>query len=292
MKISSVLNHSGFSLEFFPPKTDAGEKKLFSNLIELENMRPRYVSVTYGAGGSSRERTQRIVKKIASKEGWTVMAHLTCIGHTHDEIAEIIDDYRESGIQNIMALRGDTPKGTNILPEDGDFPHASDLVRFIRQRSGDYFSIGVAAFPEKHPESLSFEKDIEMLKYKIDNGADFAVTQMFFDNRYFYELIDRAQKAGISVPIVPGMMPITNIQQIKTFAELSGAKMPDALLDKLEKHADDPADVFRIGVDYTIEQCSDLLNNGFQFLHIFTLNQAKAPMEIFRALSEISVAKT
>lgn len=286
MKIKQILTPAcrGVAFEFFPPKTDEGEESLFQRISELDPSHPRYVSVTYGAGGSSRDRTQRLVKRIARECRLTVMAHLAVVGQKSSEIAAILEDYREAGIQNIMALRGDTPRGTSIRPQDGDFPYAESLVRFIRQQQGDHFSIGVAAFPEMHPDSPDLEHDIHYLKQKLDAGADFAVTQMFFDNSYFYRLADQAARAGISQPVIPGIMPISNYGQIRTFSELSGAHMPAGLIEKMEQNQQDEEVMYRIGLEHVLEQCRDLMDKGFSFLHFFTLNKSQASMDIIHQL--------
>lgn len=212
------------------------------------------------------------------------MAHLAVVGQKKEEISDILRDYREAGIDNIMALRGDTPRGTTIRPEDGDFPHADSLVEFIRDLHQEHFCIGVAAFPEMHPESPDLDSDIRNLKLKLDAGADFAVSQMFFDNSYFYRLIDRSRAADISQTILPGIMPISSFSQIKTFAELSGAFMPPDLVSKMEKHSGDEAAVYELGLGHVIKQCEDLIRNGFHFLHFFTLNKSQASMDIIRHL--------
>ncbi|OHD53776.1 MAG: methylenetetrahydrofolate reductase [NAD(P)H] [Spirochaetes bacterium GWF1_51_8] len=285
MKIRDILRQeTGVAFEFFPPKNEASELSLFEHLKVLEGIDPAYVSVTYGAGGSSRANTSRIVRRIAEEEKLTVMAHLTCVGHTRAEIETIVAEYHESGIENIMALRGDTPRGTNINPADGELPHAIDLVRLIRKIYGDGFSIGIAAFPEKHLESPDWDCEISRFKEKVDAGVDFAVTQMYFDNEFFYRYIERARKAGIAIPIIPGIMPLTNYKQIETFNTLSGAVMPKELIGAVEKAAGDEQAVYKIGVDFAVRQCLDLIAHGHKFLHFFTLNKSNASLDIYNAI--------
>lgn len=285
MKIKSILeNKSGVAFEFFPPKTDKGEKNLFKHLTQLEKINPGYVSITYGAGGTSSDNTHNIVIKIAKFKKNTVMAHLTCIGHSREEIHKMLADYKTNGVENIMALRGDPPQDSDIKIGDGDFPNAIDLVRFIREEFGDHFSIGGAAFPELHPESPDMASEMKYFKQKSDAGMDFAVSQMFFDNRFFYNLIDNIQKNGIDIPILPGIMPITNYTQIKKFADLSNAKMPTDLIAELEKHQDDTEAVYKIGVEHSQKQCERLIKQGFEFLHFFTLNKSNATLEIYNSL--------
>lgn len=287
MRIKTILNHpAGLALEFFAPKTEKGVESLFENIQTLKTLSPAYVSVTYGAGGTSRNETQAIVKRIAREEGLTVMAHLTCVGHTREEIRSIVEDYRESGIENIMALRGDLPRDGSVLPGQGDFPRAIDLVRFLREEFGDHFSIGGAAFPETHPESCDLDFEIRHFKTKAEAGLDFAVTQLFFDNRSFFDFVDASRKAGITIPIVPGIMPITSYQQIEKFTQMSQASLPAPLREKLEKYQNDPEGLYRAGIDHSIRQCRELAEQGFRFFHFFTLNKAAAPVEIYSAVRE------
>ncbi len=287
MKIKDILRKgSGIAFEFFAPKTEEGEKSLFENLEKLESVKPAYVSVTYGAGGGNRVNTQKIVKRIATERSLTVMAHLTCIGHTADEIAGLLDAYKNCGIENIMALRGDPPKEGNIHIGDGDFPHAVDMIRFIRQRYGEHFSLGAAAFPEVHPESPDMDIDMYHFKSKVEAGIDFSVTQMFFDNENFYAFIDRCDQWGLELPVIPGIMPITNFRMVKRSAELSGARIPQALTDALERYESDSEDAYKAGVEFAVRQCEDLIRQGFRFLHFFTMNKSNATMEIYEAIRD------
>jgi methylenetetrahydrofolate reductase (NADPH) len=290
MKISEILKqiNTSISFEFFPPKDNEGEVQLFKTIKELEPLNPTFVSVTYGAGGSTRDRTRNIVKKIHEETSLTVMAHLTCIAHTKHEILEILNDYKNIGIQNILALRGDIPVGqenTAIL-SDG-CRYANELVELIRKNFGDWFSIGVAAYPEGHPESPNLQRDIYYFKKKVDAGADFAITQMFFDNKYFYNYVELCQREGINIPIIPGIMPITNFKQIRKFALMCGATIPESLVKKLEKYQDNPEEVEKIGIDYATKQCEDLLKNNVKGLHFYTLNKSKATIEIYNRIKNL-----
>lgn len=285
MKIKEILGRGkGIAFEFSAPRTPEGEKSLFEHLERLETVNPAYVSVTYGAGGTGRDNTRRIVERMARETGLTVMAHLTCIGHTASEIAGILDDYRTLGIENIMALRGDPPKDGNIRYGDGDFPHAADMIRFIKDRYGNAFGLGAAAFPEVHPQSPDIESDMYYFQKKVEAGAEFAVTQMFFDNSSFYAFLDRCDQYKIGIPVVPGIMPVTNYRMVKRSAELSGAAMPSELVSALEKYEDGSEDAYKAGVGFAVRQCEDLIANGFKFLHFFTMNKSNAAMEIYEAV--------
>ncbi len=291
MKIGEILKkvkHS-ISFEFFPPKTKEGEDALCETIKELEYIKPTFVSITYGAGGSTRERTIRVVKRIHQETDLTVMAHQTCIGHTKKEIIDILTEYKKIGVQNILALRGDIPQGqeeTFVFPPDG-CRYANELVKLIRENFGDWFSIGVAAYPEGHPESPNLERDIYYFKKKVEAGAEFAITQMFFDNKFFYDFLERVEKAGINIPIIPGIMPITNFKQIRKFALMCGATIPEELVKKLEAVEDKPEEVEKIGIEYAVKQCEDLLKNGAKGLHFYTLNKSKATIQIYEKIKHL-----
>ncbi len=291
MKIGEILKkvkHS-ISFEFFPPKTKEGEDALCETIKELEYIKPTFVSITYGAGGSTRERTIRVVKRIHQETDLTVMAHQTCIGHTKKEIIDILSEYKKIGVQNILALRGDIPQGqeeTFVFPPDG-CRYANELVELIRENFGDWFSIGVAAYPEGHPESPNLERDIYYFKKKVEAGAEFAITQMFFDNRFFYDFLERVEKVGINIPIIPGIMPITNFKQIRKFALMCGATIPEELVKKLEAVEDKPEEVEKIGIEYAVKQCEDLLKNGAKGLHFYTLNKSKATIQIYERIKHL-----
>ncbi len=290
MKIRDLLKkvNTSISFEFFPPKTKEGEEKLFQTIKELESIKPTFVSVTYGAGGSTRDRTRNIVKRIHENTDLTVMAHLTCIGHTKEDLINILQDYKNIGIENILALRGDIPLNQEDFqhPEDG-CKYASELVSLIRENFGDWYSIGVAAYPEGHPESPNLERDVINFKRKVEAGADFAITQMFFDNRYFYNFLDLCEKHGINIPIIPGIMPITNFKQIRKFALMCGATIPEKLVSKLEKVEDKPDEVEKIGIEFAVKQCEDLLKNGVKGLHFYTLNKSDATLKIYNQIKHL-----
>lgn len=286
MKIKEILNKNKFtiSVEFFPPKTEEGEKELILNVRNLEIMQPDFVAVTYGAGGTSRERTKNLSNIISKEEKQNVMAHLTCIGHTKSEIIDILSGYKKSGIENIMALRGDTPVGTDLKPENGELPHTIDLIKLIKENFGDYFSIGGAAFPELHPESPNMEWEMKYFKEKAEAGMEFATTQLFFDNSAYYRYMEQVIKAGIQIPILPGIMPITNFKQIKKMLSMTNAIIPQILVEKLEKNEDNIEEMAKIGIDFAIGQCQDLIKNGVKGLHFYTMNKSNATLKIFEAV--------
>jgi len=271
------------SFEFFPPKTDAGWAQLYGTIAELHAIKPSYVSVTYGAGGSTRAKTVELVARIQRELNLCAMAHLTCVGHTADDLGQILDDLWREGVQNVLALRGDPPAGqTDFKTTQGGFGHADELVAFARARHD--FCIGVAGYPEAPPQCLNKLRDMEHLKRKLDNGSQFVVTQLFFDNEIFYWFRDTARKMGITAPIVAGIMPITNVAQIKRFIGMCGAKIPHKLLLQLEAVESDPTATAEIGVKYAIEQCNDLIRNGVDGLHFYTLNKSRATVEICKSL--------
>ena len=285
MRIDSLIGRGKptISFEFFPPKNDAGFQQLYGAIDELKSLRPSYVSVTYGAGGSTRQKTVELVERIQREIGIRSMAHLTCVGHTADEIGSILDDLWKAGICNVLALRGDPPVGqTQFTKTAGGFGYADELVQFARGRHD--FSIGVAGYPEGHPQCLNKVRDLEHLKRKVDNGANFIVTQLFFDNEDFYRFRDAARAMGISVPIVAGIMPILNVGQIKRFISMCGAKIPQPLLLKLESLENAPQAVHAAGVDYATAQCLDLLGKGTEGIHFYTLNRSKATVQICQRL--------
>jgi methylenetetrahydrofolate reductase (NADPH) len=272
------------SFEFFPPKTDAGFQSLFQTIDELHPIKPSYVSVTYGAGGSTRQKTVSLVERIQRELNIRSMAHLTCVGHTADEIGSILDDLWNAGIRNVLALRGDPPVGqSQFVATEGGFANADALAAYIAGRRE--FCIGVAGYPEGHPQCLNKTRDLEHLKRKVDNGGCFVVTQLFFDNADFYHFRDAARAMGIKVPIIAGIMPITNVAQIKRFVSMCGAKIPHPLLLKLEALEADAEAVHAAGVDYAIQQCKDLLDSGVDGIHFYTLNKSKATVQICKALN-------
>jgi methylenetetrahydrofolate reductase (NADPH) len=270
------------SFEFFPPKTDAGEARLREALRELEPLNPSYVSVTYGAGGSTRERTHRLVVDILHSTSITPMAHLTAVSHTRAELADLLGRYREAGVENILALRGDPPADD---PDGGvwELPLAVELVELAKDIGGDQFSVGVAAHPEGHPLAADLAEDRQNLARKLA-VADFAVTQFFFRTEDYLRMMDDLARLGCDKPVVAGVMPVTNVRQIHRFAELSGAAFPDELAERLYAVEDDPEEVRRIGVDVATEMCGELLEAGAPGLHFYTLNRSTATREIHQAL--------
>lgn len=279
MKIGELIKERGSSLsfEFFPPKNEAGEARLFQNIARLEALSPTFVSVTYGAGGGTMKNTRNVIGRIKRETSLNPMPHLTCVDQSAEELKKILEDYKGWGVDNVLALRGDPPKGAPkfAAPKDG-FCYAIDLVRLAVLVGG--FSIGVAVYPEGHIEAPSLEKDMFYTRKKIDAGADFAITQMFFDNRYFYDFIERAEKAGITIPIIAGIMPITGLDQIQRFCQMCGATLPGSIVRRLEKAGADEA--AKVGVEVATEQCADLLGHGLRYFHFYTLNQAEAVSQI------------
>src|SRR3954469_2389174 len=290
MRIDRLFNQGlpTISFEFFPPRNEAGWAQLYQAIGELHALKPSYVSVTYGAGGSTRGKTLDLTTRIQNELKIRSMAHLTCVGHTADELGHILDDLHNAGITNVLALRGDPPAGqTTFTATQGGFANADALVHFMRSRqggSGQDFCIGVAGYPEGHPQCLNLVRDMEYLKRKVDNGANFIVTQLFFDNADFYRFRDHARASGIKVPIVAGIMPILNVGQIKRFVSMCGSKIPQPLLVKLESLESDPESVHNAGVAYATDQCRDLLANGCEGLHFYTLNRSKATVQICKTL--------
>ena len=273
------------SFEFFPPKTDEGDRSLFEKTIPaLLPLKPDFCSVTYGAGGSTRDKTLTIVERIQNDHKLATMMHLTCVNATKEELRQVIEQARSRGIRNILALRGDPPGGTGEWkPVEGGFEYSYQLVEFLRELGG--FSIGTAGFPEGHIACTEGKfVDWQRLKAKIDHGADFVVTQLFFDNTDFFEFRDYLAKLGVTVPIVAGVLPIMGAAQIKRFTALCGAKIPTNLLAKLETFGADDAAATAFGVEYASEQCADLLRGGVPGLHFYTLNKAPSVAQIMRNL--------
>jgi methylenetetrahydrofolate reductase (NADPH) len=289
MRIDRLFNQSlpAISFEFFPPRNEAGWAQLYQAIGELHTLKPSYVSVTYGAGGSTRGKTLELTARIQNELKIRSMAHLTCVGHTADELGQILDDLWNAGVVNVLALRGDPPAGqTTFTATQGGFANADALVQFMRTRpNAQDFCIGVAGYPEGHPQCLNLTRDLEHLKRKVDNGANFVVTQLFFDNADFYRFRDRARAMGIKVPIIAGIMPILNVGQIKRFVSMCGSKIPHPLLVKLEGLESDPEAVHAAGTMYATEQCADLLANGCEGIHFYTLNRSKATVQIVKALN-------
>lgn len=274
-----------FSFEFFPPKDEAGEEQLFQAIRDLEPYRPTFVSVTYGAGGSTRDTTVRVTSRIAAETSLTAMAHLTCVGHTRQELESILDAYGAAGIGNVMVLRGDPAEGPRAewTPTDGGLTHAVELVELARGR-GD-FSVGVAAFPEGHPSAESLDHDADVLVAKARAGAEFAVTQMFFRASDYFALVERVRARGVDMPILPGIMPILNLANIRRQGELIGTEVPAEVVARISAHDGDPVAMRAAGIQLAAELCEELLAGGAPGLHFYTLNRSKATREIFAALN-------
>jgi methylenetetrahydrofolate reductase (NADPH) len=280
-----------FSFEFFPPKDDAATEALLGVARHLQELQPDFVSVTYGAGGSTRARTLEVVTRIKREIGIEAMAHLTCVGHSKDEIHGLLDELASKGVENVLALRGDPPKGeTEFKPHPDGFRYASELAREVAR--GNRFCFGVAGYPEKHVEAPSMEADLAHLKEKVDAGASFVITQLFFHNERYFEFVDRARAIGIHGPIIPGIMPITNFTQIQRFAKLCGATIPQSLREKLELVQEDPEKVTEIGIRFAADQCRELLQKGAPGIHFYTLNKSRATREVLENLHDLRHAGT
>jgi methylenetetrahydrofolate reductase (NADPH) len=285
MRINEILAAEGpvFSFEFFPPKTEAGEQNLYRALNELRPLAPSFVSVTYGAGGSSRSKTIEIVKRIREDFGLEAMAHFTCVGATVPELRDTLDEMQRAGIDNVLALRGDPPDGQEAWTKtDGGLEYSSELVELI---GGDYeFAIGAACFPETHIHAESAESDLRYLAEKVRAGVDFLITQMFFDNNFYFDFVRRARAAGIGVPIIPGIMPITRVGQVERMASMCGSAIPEALSAELHAREEDAEAVLDFGVASATLQCAELLAAGAPGIHFYTLNRSPATRAILSAL--------
>jgi len=279
------LNRPLRSLEFFPPKDDAGVLALRDTAAALKKLEPDFVSVTYGAGGSTRERTTQLSTMLRGEFGLTVMPHLTCVGHSRAELNDIADRHHATGIRNIMALRGDPPKGVAEFKPAPDGPaYANELVSLLKARHGDY-CLGVAGYPEKHPQAESFEADLVNLKRKVDVGAAFVTTQLFFDNDVFHRFVDRCHAAGINIPIVPGIMPPLSLSQVRRMTQLSGSAVPAKLTRRLEAAGDNADTLEFVGIDWALTQIRDLLAHGAPGYHLYILNRAKAALALAAGLA-------
>lgn len=285
MRFDRILadHRPSISFEFFPPKTDEAAEALYANAASLEALGPSFVSVTCGAGGSTRERTRDLVLRLGRETALTTVPHLTCVGSTRDEIGEVLQTYAEGGIENVLALRGDPPGAGRFEATPGGFGYAGDLVAFIRKHFPT-LGIGVAGYPEGHPETTDKLADIDHLKAKVDAGADVVITQLFFDNRDFYDFVERCELAGIRVPIVAGIMPIQSISGVKRMAGLSGARLPAPLLRALKRAGEDAQAVASVGAHWATEQCRDLLDRRVHGLHFYTLNKSAATRRIYESL--------
>jgi methylenetetrahydrofolate reductase (NADPH) len=286
MRIRALFDRSEpvFSFEFFPPRSADGERALLRTIGALRALEPSFVSVTYGAGGRTREKTIEIVTRIKREFGLEVMAHLTCVGHDRDEIATILARLDAAGFENLLALRGDPPAGAvPFVPPPNGFAFASELVHFIRQR-GYTFCLAGGGYPEGHPECRDLTRDVEHLRCKVEAGVEVVITQLFYDNADYFAFVERARRAGIAAPILPGIMPITSVAQIERIASLCGARIPPALQQRLRAAAGDDEAVRRIGIEHALAQCRALLAGGAPGIHFYTLNQSPAPAAILAAL--------
>lgn len=273
------------SLEFFPPKDDAGVQALRATATALERIQPDFVSVTYGAGGSTRERTAQVSSILREECHFTVMPHLTCVGHSRDELSDVADRIHDGGFRNIMALRGDPPKGeTSFTPYKDGLRYGSDLVGLLKSRHPD-FCLGVGAYPERHPEAISADIDLANLKRKVEAGADFITTQLFFDNAVYFRFVDRCRAAGISIPIIPGIMPVLSLKQIQRFTTMCGATLPTKLITRLEAAAENSEVVETLGIDWALTQIRELLAQGAPGYHLYILNRAKAALTLAAGLA-------
>jgi len=285
MRIDEILAADGpvFSFEFYPPKTDAGERNLYAALGELRALEPAFVSVTYGAGGSTREKTIEIVKRIRERYGLEAMAHFTCVGATVPQLRTTLDEMNDAGIDNVLALRGDPPAGQESwIKTEGGLEYSRELVQLI---AGDYpFAIGAACFPETHIHASSPEADLEHLVAKVGAGVDFLITQLFFENTFYFDFLERARAAGITVPIIPGIMPITQAGQVERMADMCGSAIPQELRSELHLREDHPEAVLDFGVAYATLQCAELLAAGAPGIHFYTLNRSPATRAILGAL--------
>ena len=273
-----------FSFEFFPPKSDEGARNLMATVADLRDaLQPDFVSVTYGAGGTTRERTLECVSRIQSELQLTAMAHLTCVGASEGDLCEVVGRLIGNGVENILALRGDPPRGeSSFTPTVGGFAHASELVAYLEDNY--QVDIGAACYPEQHPESSDVAGDLEWTRAKVQNGASFLITQLFFDNQLYFAFVERARAAGIEVPIVPGIMPITNVAQVERFTSMCGATIPPALKARLDAVRDDPGASMATGIEHAIVQCRELLERGAPGVHFYTLNKSHATRSILAAL--------
>jgi len=273
------------SLEFFPPKDNAGMDALRQTAAALKKLSPDFVSVTYGAGGSTRERTAQISAMLKSEFGFTVMPHLTCVGHSRAELVKVADLHHAAGIRNLMALRGDPPKGVSAFtPAPDGLAYANELVSLLKSRHPD-LCIGVAGYPEKHPQAATLDEDLSNLKRKVDAGASFITTQLFFDNSVYRRFVDRCLQEGITVPVIPGIMPALSLQQVRRMTQLSGSAVPAKLLRRLEAAGDSADAVEFVGIDWALEQIRDLVANGAPGYHLYILNRAKSALSLAAGLA-------
>ena len=286
-----ATNDPLFSVEFFPPKTDATAEQLLSTAEQLQRFNPDFVSITYGAGGSTRSRTLSYARKLHLDYGYTVMPHLTCVGHSREELKQTIAEFKTAGLKQIMALRGDPPKGeNNFTPHPDGLSYANELVQLIREVYPDC-DLGVAGYPEKHPEAPTLEIDLLNLKRKVGAGATFVTTQLFFDNSVYFKFVDSCQRAGIAIPILPGLMSVTSHKQALRFCEMCGTSIPPQLNEQLLAAGDDPAAIEAIGIEWSYQQARELLEKGAPGIHLYILNRAGPASTLMEKLQAIGFYK-
>ncbi len=288
MRIRELLTtgRPSFSFEFFPPRDEEGFQRLRAAVASLDELQPTFVSITYGAGGSTRERTVELVSSMRKEYGIEAMAHLTCVGTSRSEILSVLERLHESGVENVLALRGDPPEGGgDFEPHPEGFAHANELVGFANRYFD--FCVGGACYPEVHPEAADADVDLEHLKRKVDAGCQFLITQLFFDNQRYFDFVGRARAAGIGVPIIPGIMPITNVKQIERFTQICGASLPEPLIGELRALQNDHHAVLSLGVAQATAQCIELLQRGAPGIHFYTLNRSPATRTILTALRTV-----
>jgi len=274
-----------YSFELFPPKTPEGHARLLETIARLADLKPDFFSCTYGAGGGSREKTLDIVEHIRKTHGIKAVAHLTCVLHTKDEVKKILEDMKRRGISDVLALRGDPPKDNpGWAPGPDNFKYSSELVAFIRANFGKYFTIGVAGFPEGHVLSPNKEFDALVLKGKVDTGADYVITQLFFDNRDYFDYVARLKKLGVTVPVIPGILPITDYAGLVRFCQVCGASIPQKVHDIFKPLANDPQKTFEAGAEFAVAQCRELLAKGAPGLHFYTLNKVSPTDAVVNAI--------
>ncbi|MBQ9325694.1 MAG: methylenetetrahydrofolate reductase [Clostridia bacterium] len=288
MKIAQKLGHTGYSISFevFPPKEDTRAEQVFASAMEIASLNPSFISVTYGAGGGTSRFTMQMARDIQEKTGVSTMAHLTCISSTRATVDARIDELLSCGIDNVMALRGDRPQGQEN-PADQDFAHATDLIAHLREKAGDRIAIGGACYPEVHPESTGMREDLLHLKEKVEAGCDFLTTQMFFDNALFYRFLYRLRESGVTVPVIPGIMPITNARQIDRARKLSGSFMPQRFLSLVDTFGNNNAAMEQAGIIYATDQIIDLFANDIRHVHVYTMNHPHVARAILENLSGI-----
>lgn len=285
MRLTEVFERPGrvFSFEFFPPKNEAGIARLYATIEHLAELSPSFVSVTYGAMGTTRRRTVEIASEIRRRFGIEPLVHLTCVEQSKDEVADVLGRLEGAGLLNVLAVRGDPPRGVGRFePRPDGFAHASELVAFVRARGG--FSVAAACHPEGHVEGAGLDADVAHLAHKVEQGVDFLITQLFFDNTAYFRFVERARSAGVAVPILPGLMPVSNVGQLERFTQMCGATVPERLRARLDRVRDDPQAVLAIGIEWCIRQARELLASGAPGVHFYTLNQSLATRVVHSAL--------